>query len=636
MAVKGGRFATTLGQQTGLVAATFQKGAWIGAAIGGDQELQRKPVLSVPFALRAAVAEGVECSGCVDGAKAIKPGSVPATAVGFSWAAGESPGGSANYALAAGSAKTADAAKVADSAKVAQDLQCTGCVGVAELKVDAQLDLAGFGLKTTGAVAAKEFVGDGSKLTGIAVPKGGCVPGMVVSNIKADGTVECAALFDGKGKVSASLMPFSAGDLIALGDRPLIEGLAGYATANFSIAGLGEASELKLGVAKYVKAGVKFGPGGAITGAAADHDDFAWWVNPALYDSYDDFNSGTIDAARWAISGEDSKSASAQVFAGDGNALYVFGNNSMDVHSKAIPKGHHLAARFSISGSKDADASFSVGGCTVAAGGCKSSDCSFSASGSVLVRARQDGKYDIHLGTGPVCKGVTMPDGPRLQFEGSANYWCCKAYLAIDSVVVSRYQAFSKVGGIGCDDANPCTWDYVTASGCIHTNHTLPCNDGSACTSGDTCTAGKCIGAQVTCNDNKPYTADGCDKVVGCTYLPCASAKFDFTKDGAAGWTLKSNWTATASGLTGKDSTDTASSPLLSPSAQFVRLQYDCLTGGDSLTLNDKALACTKGAHDDIVDLGSKQPVLVLKHIGAGTVVVKEVWPLKDADGSCQ
>ena len=47
----------------------------------------------------------------------------------------------------------------------------------------------------------------------------------------------------------------------------------------------------------------------------------------------------------------------------------------------------------------------------------------------------------------------------------------------------------------GCYDANPCTDDACSpASGCVFTNNSAPCNDGSECTVNDVCRGGTCRG----------------------------------------------------------------------------------------------------------------------------------------------
>lgn len=160
VAVQGGVFAVTLGADViKLDSALFATGKslWVGVQVGGDPELTRQVLLRVPYAVHALQATNsadLQCSGCVgsdDLAKAavtgekIAQGAVGANHVSFAWAAGDSPGGAATFALAANTAKLADQAKAADlatfadeagaanKAKLAADLQCTGCVQAGDL-----------------------------------------------------------------------------------------------------------------------------------------------------------------------------------------------------------------------------------------------------------------------------------------------------------------------------------------------------------------------------------------------------------------------------------------------------------------------------------------------------------------------
>jgi len=73
-----------------------------------------------------------------------------------------------------------------------------------------------------------------------------------------------------------------------------------------------------------------------------------------------------------------------------------------------------------------------------------------------------------------------------------------------------------------CDDANPCTQDGCTPSGgCSHAPVVGACNDGDVCTKGETCGPGGCSGGVLTpCNDGNPCTADVCDPLKGCAYVP--------------------------------------------------------------------------------------------------------------------
>ena len=66
---KGGQFSYQLGSKTPLSAAVLSlPKAWIGVQIGTDPELSRRPLTATPYALRAAIADGLDCSGCLQAA----------------------------------------------------------------------------------------------------------------------------------------------------------------------------------------------------------------------------------------------------------------------------------------------------------------------------------------------------------------------------------------------------------------------------------------------------------------------------------------------------------------------------------------------------------------------------------------
>ena len=75
-----------------------------------------------------------------------------------------------------------------------------------------------------------------------------------------------------------------------------------------------------------------------------------------------------------------------------------------------------------------------------------------------------------------------------------------------------------------CNDANPCTDDWCdAASGCMHANNALPCEDGKPCTAGDACKNGACAGTSETdCDDGNVCTEDSCNVNTGCVYTALA------------------------------------------------------------------------------------------------------------------
>jgi len=109
---------------------------WLGVEIVGESEFPRVALTSVVFALRseyAAHALGVSCSGCIE-----------PSALGFT--------------------------------PVTQE------------------ELAAGDLEVNGTVNAVQFVGDGSKLTGITSPQGSCQEGWFIAGIDADGKLDCMAV----------------------------------------------------------------------------------------------------------------------------------------------------------------------------------------------------------------------------------------------------------------------------------------------------------------------------------------------------------------------------------------------------------------------------------------------------------
>ena len=81
---------------------------------------------------------------------------------------------------------------------------------------------------------------------------------------------------------------------------------------------------------------------------------------------------------------------------------------------------------------------------------------------------------------------------------------------------------------VDCNDGNICTNDGCEpVVGCVHSNNSLGCSDGSECTLGDKCSGGKCTPGQQypDCEDDNFCTNDYCDPAVGCvnepTNTPC-------------------------------------------------------------------------------------------------------------------
>ncbi len=203
---------------------------WVGVSVQGEPELPRQRLLAVPFALlaeqalaaakadvasklaspiatddiapgavtaekvaftyagsdeksgkalSAKAADALECSACIGGAH-IAAKSIGAAHVAFNYADSDEPGGAAKLAdkatfadkaALADEATSAGSAAVADKAKVALDLQCTGCVSLAELGDDVK---DGF-LPITGGTLSGKLVASKGLDTGADVDLGGHV-----------------------------------------------------------------------------------------------------------------------------------------------------------------------------------------------------------------------------------------------------------------------------------------------------------------------------------------------------------------------------------------------------------------------------------------------------------------------------
>ncbi len=225
--VQAGLFGLTLGggiPGTPLPIALLgvEKELWLGIQVGADPELPRARLLSTPYALyasQAAVAEAL--IGKIGGAQ-IENATIDAQKVSFTWAGSKSKDGPADLAL---------------------DLKCSGCVSLAEIAFDGDIDLGGNGLKAAqvvvgdliaagaavaGEVSAESFVGDGSQLSGIIVPKGACPPGEAVTGIEPDGSLACAPALgpdglpaDGLDEVSNGLLTNQFVDAVTMVDIPI-------------------------------------------------------------------------------------------------------------------------------------------------------------------------------------------------------------------------------------------------------------------------------------------------------------------------------------------------------------------------------------------------------------------------------
>jgi subtilisin-like proprotein convertase family protein len=154
--IEGGRFGTALGTASPLVAANLPAIGWFGIKVGQEPELERQPLHSVLYAMRAGLADSLACSGCVQASH------LAANAL-------------------AGYVKTTMLSDVALSGSYS-DLSGTP-------------NLAAYA--KTGDFEQVAYSGQYKDLQGLpAIPTFGkaCGTGLVVAGILADGTLTCVAL----------------------------------------------------------------------------------------------------------------------------------------------------------------------------------------------------------------------------------------------------------------------------------------------------------------------------------------------------------------------------------------------------------------------------------------------------------
>ncbi len=192
VAAKGGQFSYQLGAKTPLAAAALSlPAAWIGIQIGSDPELPRKPLGSSPFALRAAVAEALECSGCLKAgnldagvlqpyAKSADLGAYAKTADLSAYAKASDLGA---YAKTADLSNYAKASDLADYVKASSLAKVAGTGSYADLKDAPTLHK----VATTGSYA------DLTNQPVMAKLGASCGTNLVLKGIKLDGTYECVS-----------------------------------------------------------------------------------------------------------------------------------------------------------------------------------------------------------------------------------------------------------------------------------------------------------------------------------------------------------------------------------------------------------------------------------------------------------
>ena len=182
--VKNGQFGWQIGSKTPLSPAGLNMAvAYLGIQIANDPELPRQPIGADLFSQRAAIAEGLDCSGCLKGAM-LDAGVLQPYAK------------SSDLGVFAKSADLGPYAKTADLAGFAKSTDLADYVKAAALaKVAATGDWAD--LKNTPKLADVAKTGAYGDLTNqpvLAKIGTACGTGLVLNGFKADGGLDCGPL----------------------------------------------------------------------------------------------------------------------------------------------------------------------------------------------------------------------------------------------------------------------------------------------------------------------------------------------------------------------------------------------------------------------------------------------------------
>jgi subtilisin-like proprotein convertase family protein len=228
IAVKGGGFSYQLGSATPLSPATLAglPSVFLGIAVESDPEMTRKPMSSVPFSLRAGLAEGLDCTGCVT-LNQLDPKVLQAYAKSADLAKVATSGAYADLAgkptLAAvatsgaykdltGSPDLTGFAALSALAKVATTGNYTDLQGAPDLTAYAK----------TAALAKVATSGKYGDVTGGPALGTSCGTGLVLRGFKADGSYDCIATLDPNAlpvdslvKVSNGLLTDQIADVVA-------------------------------------------------------------------------------------------------------------------------------------------------------------------------------------------------------------------------------------------------------------------------------------------------------------------------------------------------------------------------------------------------------------------------------------
>ena len=227
--LKNGVFSTTIGvssvispQAVGALAE-----AWLGVTVGSDPELARRPLSSTIFALRAAAADALDCSGCI-GAGHIDAKVLGAYAKAADLSAYAKTGDLQAFAQKVDLAdfvKAAALAKVAGSGDYKDLLNSPKFADVASSGAYGDLS----GLPKLAAVATSSKYADLTGTPVMAKLGEACGTNLVMRGIKADGSYDCVAggltvdqlPKDGLDEISNGLLTNQFTDNFPSGKTPL-------------------------------------------------------------------------------------------------------------------------------------------------------------------------------------------------------------------------------------------------------------------------------------------------------------------------------------------------------------------------------------------------------------------------------
>ncbi len=209
LAVKNGQFAYALGSKIPLAAGLFAGDRWLQLQIGTDPALPSVPVRAVAVAMRATLAEGLDCSGC------IKAGQLdPAIVQGL-----------AKSTDLQTYAKTSDLGAYAKAADLSDFVKASSLAAVAGTGSYADL----LNAPKLADVATSGNYGDLKGAPVAAKLGAACGTGLWLKGLKADGSYDCAGITidasalpkDGLNEVSNELLTNQFSEMAASTKTPI-------------------------------------------------------------------------------------------------------------------------------------------------------------------------------------------------------------------------------------------------------------------------------------------------------------------------------------------------------------------------------------------------------------------------------